>query len=138
MRLLGALLLGLASLPAARAQSASGGAAAVLAVPDALAAEVGREVFERGGNAVDAAVAAQFVLGFVEAPETGIGGGGFLLYRDAASGSLHLYDGRETAPLAARPERFRWLGLRAPFAAAVISGRSVGVPGEVHGRRAGA
>lgn len=97
-----------------------------------LAAAAGVEVLERGGNAMDAAVAVQAVLTLVEPHESGIGGGGFLLYRDAASGSVSFFDGRETAPAAATPERFllldRW---PMPFALAVVSGRAVGVPGLV-------
>ncbi len=96
-----------------------------------LAVEAGLEVLRAGGNALDAAVAVQMVLGFAEAPETGIGGGGFLLYRDGASGQLHFYDGRETAPAATSADRFTLLGRPAPLWLAVPSGRSVGVPGLV-------
>lgn len=96
-----------------------------------LATEAGLTVLRDGGNAVDAAVAVQMVLGLVEPPETGIGGGGFLLYRDGASGRLSFYDGRETAPASATPERFTLLGQPAPLWAAVPSGRAVGVPGLV-------
>ncbi len=97
--------------------------------PHAVAA--GLAVLRAGGNALDAAIAAQMVLGFVEAPETGIGGGGFLLYREGASGAMHVYDGRETAPAAAGAERFRLFGVTLPWPLAVVSGRAVGVPGLV-------
>lgn len=103
----------------------------MVAAPNPLAVEAGLEVLRKGGNAIDAAVAVQMVLGFVESPETGIGGGGFLLYHDAASGRTTLFDGRETAPLAARPDRFRLLGQALPLWAAIPSGRAVGVPGLV-------
>ena len=96
-----------------------------------LAVEAGLEMMRRGGSAVDAAIAVQFVLGFVEAPETGIGGGGFLLYLDAASGRVEFFDGRETAPAAARPDRFTLLGQPVPRGLAIPSGRAVGVPGLV-------
>lgn len=96
-----------------------------------LAVEAGLEMLRRGGSALDAAVAVQMMLGFVEAPETGIGGGGFLLYRDAVANRLELFDGRETAPAAAEPDRFMLLGLPAPRWLAIPSGRSVGVPGLV-------
>ncbi|MFU8820829.1 MAG: gamma-glutamyltransferase [Gammaproteobacteria bacterium] len=96
-----------------------------------LAVEAGVDILRRGGNAVDAAVAVQMMLGFVEAPETGIGGGGFLLYRDAARGTVEVFDGRETAPAAARPDRFTLFGLPVPRWVAIPSGRSVGVPGLV-------
>ena len=96
-----------------------------------LAVEAGLDILRRGGNAVDAAVAVQMMLGFVEAPETGIGGGGFLLYRDAGRGTMEVFDGRETAPAAARPDRFTLFGLPVPRWLAIPSGRSVGVPGLV-------
>jgi gamma-glutamyltranspeptidase / glutathione hydrolase len=96
-----------------------------------LAVEAGLDVLRRGGHAVDAAITVQMMLGFVEAPETGIGGGGFLLYRDAARGTVEFLDGRETAPAAARPDRFQLFGRPAPRWLAIPSGRSVGVPGLV-------
>lgn len=95
-----------------------------------LAVEAGLEILRRGGGALDAAIAVQLVLGFVEAPETGIGGGGFLLFR-RADGVLELFDGRETAPAAATPDRFTVLGRPVPAALAVPTGRAVGVPGLV-------
>jgi len=95
-----------------------------------LAAEAGLAILEQGGNAMDAAVAVQAVLTIVEPQESGIGGGGFLLYRDAATGAVSFHDGRETAPAAADADRFlvagRW---PLPFPLAVISGRAAGVPG---------
>ncbi len=97
-----------------------------------LAAEVGLDILNRGGNAMDAAVAVQAMLAFIEPQESGIGGGGFLLFRDGATGALSFHDGRETAPAAATPDRFmiagRW---PLPFQLAVVSGRAVGVPGLV-------
>ena len=124
--------------------SASGREGVVAAAhPDAVRA--GLDVLAAGGSAVDAAVAVQFVLGLVEAPETGPGGGGFLLHYHAASGRLEVFDGRETAPAGTSAEAFSWFGGRAlPHALAVTSGRAVGVPGLVamlgeahvaHGRR---
>ncbi len=103
----------------------------MVAAAHPLAVEAGLGTLRRGGSAMDAAVAVQMTLGFVEAPETGIGGGGFLLHFDAASGELKFYDGRETAPAAAQPDRFRLLGLPAPRWFAIPSGRAVGVPGLV-------
>lgn len=96
-----------------------------------LAVQAGLDVLRRGGTAVDAAVAVQMMLGFVEAPETGIGGGGFLLFRDGASGEFELFDGRETAPAAARLDRFLLFGHPVPRWLAIPSGRAVGVPGLV-------
>ena len=103
----------------------------MVSAPHPLAVEAGLDVLRRGGNAIDAAVAVKMVLAFVEPPETGIGGGGFLLYHDAASGHTTFFDGREAAPLAARPDRFRLLGRALPLWVAIPSGLSVGVPGLV-------
>ncbi|WP_029007239.1 gamma-glutamyltransferase [Azospirillum halopraeferens] len=105
---------------------------ALVAAADPLAVEAGLAMLRRGGSAVDAAIAAKLALTLVEAPETGIGGGGFLLHRSAADGALVVHDGREVAPEAATPERFLLpLSRPMPFAAAVVSGRAVGVPGMV-------
>lgn len=107
------------------------------------AVEAGLEMLRRGGHAVDAAIAAQMVLGFIEAPETGIGGGGFLLLHEASANQSVMYDGRETAPQAATPDRFLRLGMALPKALAIPSTSSIGVPGlvamlaaahEAHGR----
>ncbi|MFP4271867.1 MAG: gamma-glutamyltransferase family protein [Halothiobacillaceae bacterium] len=103
----------------------------VVSAPDPQAAEAGREVLRAGGNAMDAAVAVQATLGLVEPAESGLGGGGFLLYREGTTGRLFFYDGRETAPAAATADRFRIGPLTLPLWAAVPAGRSVGVPGMV-------
>lgn len=108
--------------------SSAAGRAAVSS-PDPHASQLGLSILEQGGNAVDAAVAMALMLGFVEAPETGLGGGGFLLHYSAADGRTRFYDGRETAPLAATPERFTVLGQPVPLYGAIATGRSVGVPG---------
>ena len=70
------------------------------------------------------------MLGLVEPQSSGLGGGAFLLYHDAASGHAVAFDGRETAPLAATPRRFLDAsGQPLEFYDAVVGGRSVGVPG---------
>jgi gamma-glutamyltranspeptidase/glutathione hydrolase len=66
-----------------------------------LASEAGAQVLRRGGNAIDAAIAVQAVLGLTEPQSSGIGGGGFLLYYDAERKELTSFDARETAPAAA-------------------------------------
>ena len=57
----------------------------------------------KGGNAIDAAVAVQAMLGLVEPQSSGVGGGAFLLYYDAHSGKVTAFDGREKAPAGAQP-----------------------------------
>jgi gamma-glutamyltranspeptidase/glutathione hydrolase len=95
-----------------------------------LGAVAGRAVLRRGGNAVDAAIAAALVLNLVEPQSSGIGGGGFLVYYDAAQHAVTTFDGRETAPAAAKPDRFlNPDGMPMKFFAAVVGGRAVGVPG---------
>jgi gamma-glutamyltranspeptidase / glutathione hydrolase len=64
------------------------------------AVDVAVEVFEAGGNAVDAAVAAALMLGVVDGHNSGIGGGCFFVIR-TAGGELVAIDGRERAPAAA-------------------------------------
>ncbi|MCH8552101.1 MAG: gamma-glutamyltransferase [Natronospirillum sp.] len=103
----------------------------MVSAPNPLAVLVGNQVLDQGGNAMDAAVAVQMVLGFVEAPETGIGGGGFLLYHAAGNERPEIYDGRETAPAAATPHRFTLLGQPLPLWMTIPSGQAVGVPGLV-------
>ncbi|MDW8804467.1 gamma-glutamyltransferase [Streptomyces scabiei] len=95
--------------------------------PDASAAGV--EVLRKGGNAVDAAVATAAALGVTEPYSAGIGGGGYFVYYDARSRTVHTIDGRETAPLSADENLFLENGTAIPFAEAVTSGLSVGTPG---------
>ncbi|MBP5879422.1 MULTISPECIES: gamma-glutamyltransferase [Streptomyces] len=95
--------------------------------PDASAA--GIEVLRKGGNAVDAAVATAAALGVTEPYSAGIGGGGYFVYYDARSRTVHTIDGRETAPLSADADLFLENGTAIPFAEAVTSGLSVGTPG---------
>ncbi len=94
-----------------------------------LAAEAGMAMLRAGGTATDAAVAVQAVLTLVEPQSSGIGGGLFLLHWNAASRALAAWDGRETAPAAARPDLFLRDGQPMPFLDAVVGGRAVGVPG---------
>jgi len=94
------------------------------------ATEAAVAVLKAGGNAVDAAIAAQLVLGVAEPQSSGLGGGGFLLYWDAKAVKLFAYDGRETAPAGANPRMFLGAdGKPLAFLDAVRSGKSVGVPG---------
>jgi gamma-glutamyltranspeptidase/glutathione hydrolase len=104
----------------------------MVAAAHPLAVEAGLAALEKGGSAIDAAVAVQMVLGVVEPQASGLGGGGFLLYYDAASRAVTVYDGRETAPAGATPTMFLGTdGKPLPFREAVASGMSVGVPGAV-------
>ena len=97
-----------------------------------LAARAGMEVLERGGSAVDAAIAVQAMLSLVEPQSSGLGGGAFMNYYDASAKSLTIYDGREVAPAQATAGMFLdSAGKPLPFDQAVLSGRATGVPGAV-------
>jgi gamma-glutamyltranspeptidase/glutathione hydrolase len=94
------------------------------------ASEAALAMLRKGGSAVDAAVAAQAVLGLVEPQSSGIGGGAFLLHWDGVMHKLSALDGRETAPKSAGADLFLDQdGKPLDFRAAALSGRSVGVPG---------
>ena len=96
------------------------------------ASDAAGAILAEGGSALDAAIAAQMVLGLVEPQSSGIGGGAFLLHYRARDRRLEAWDGRETAPAAA--DESLWLdaqGKPLPFFEAIVGGRSVGVPGLV-------
>jgi gamma-glutamyltranspeptidase/glutathione hydrolase len=96
-----------------------------------LASAVGRRILQRGGNAVDAAVAVGFALAVVH-PEAGnIGGGGFMVMR-LRDGTTQTLDYRETAP--ARASRDMYLDAAGqPTEASVTGALAAGVPGSVAG-----
>lgn len=99
------------------------------ATANPLATQVACRVLRDGGTAADAVVAAQAVLGLVEPQSSGIGGGGYLVYFDARTGSVQAYDGREVAPAAATENYLRWVSdvdRSAPRPNARASGRSIG------------
>ena len=106
---------------------------AMIAAAHPAAAEAGARILEAGGDAIDAAIAAQMVLGLVEPQSSGIGGGGFLLYYDAAQGAVETYDGRETAPAAVDERLFLATDDAAPRAwlDVAVGGLPVGVPSVV-------
>lgn len=102
---------------------------AMISTASRLASEAGREILKKGGSAIDAAIAAQLVLGLVEPQSSGLGGGAFIVHWDQAGSQLTTLDGRETAPASAKPDRFLRDGKPVPFDKAVQSGLSIGVPG---------
>ena len=93
-----------------------------------LATEAGWRMLRQGGNAVDAAIAAQLVLTLVEPQSSGLGGGGFMLVSHNAE--VVALDGRETAPLEVDERLFlRPDGTPMPWSQAAVGGRAVGTPG---------
>ncbi len=104
---------------------------AAVAMPDSYSADIAKDILQKGGNAIDAAIAAQFVLA-VTLPEAGnIGGGGFMLvYKDKKSDFI---DYREQAPLSAHRDMYLdENGEVIPYQS-VIGILSSGVPGTVAG-----
>ncbi len=101
----------------------------MVAAANPLAVNAGYEILQKGGSAIDAAIATQLVLNLVEPQSSGIGGGAFILHFDHTRSKVQAYDGRETTPSAARPDRFMRDGKRMSFRTAVNSGLSVGIPG---------
>src|SRR5439155_24210099 len=122
---------GLAARPTPAKQATAVGAGGAAASVDPIATMVAIDILRRGGNAIDAAVAAAAALGVVEPFSCGIGGGGFMVLYSARDGHVHTLDGRETAPAAFRPDSFidPATGKPISFAEGVTSGLGVGVPG---------
>lgn len=90
-------------------------------------------ILNRGGNAVDAAVAAAATLGVTDPFSCGIGGGGFMVIYLAKEQRVITIDHRETAPASFTPAVFTADGKPMDFDTVVASGLSVGVPGTVRG-----
>ncbi len=109
-------------------KATSNRAMAVTANP--YATDTAIAILQKGGSAIDAAIAAQLVLNLVEPQSSGIGGGGFLLYFDHKKQRLTHFNGRETAPRKV-DENFFMISKNKPmpFFDAVVGGYAVGVPG---------
>ena len=97
-----------------------------------LATNAGRAILDRGGNAVDAAIATAFALAVVDQAASGLGGGGFMIIYDARDKRAHALDFRETAPAAARAGLYTRNGKPAP-SLSLTGALAVAVPGEVAG-----
>ncbi|KRA81588.1 gamma-glutamyltransferase [Altererythrobacter sp. Root672] len=128
---LAVLLLGACATVPAPAKTADAKTAGVVSAADPRAAEAGVAMLRQGGSSTDAAIATMLALTVVEPQSSGIGGGGFMMH-SAPDGDIQTFDGRETAPSGADPQWFLDAdGKPVPFMSAVISGLSVGVPGNV-------
>jgi gamma-glutamyltranspeptidase / glutathione hydrolase len=104
------------------------GTAGVVATESPAAARAGRAVLAKGGNAIDAAVTTVLALGSARPQSCGIGGGGFMVYREP-DGHVHALDFRETAPAAMNAYSLSGPGLHKTFTGHL----TVGVPGTLAG-----
>ena len=125
---IGLAAAGAPATPGSRLRPAVHGRLGVVATESPAAGLVGRRVLERGGNAVDAAVATVFALNVARPQSCGIGGGGFAVYR-RADGRVATVDFRERAPLRFTPRTLVPPGLHKTFTGHL----TVGVPGTVAG-----
>jgi len=127
------LVLALATVPRAGASTHPVHAQhAMVVTVHQLATQVGVEILQAGGNAVDAAVATGFALAVVHSPAGNIGGGGFMLIR-MADGKSHFLDYREKAPSAATRDMYLDANGNVIEGASEIGYKSIGVPGSVAG-----
>ncbi len=98
-----------------------------------LASEVGLSILKQGGNAVDAATATTLAISVVEPFSAGIGGGGFLLFRQASTGTIKALDFREKAPLKATATMYLDAQGKVRPNASTDGYLAVGVPGTIAG-----
>jgi gamma-glutamyltranspeptidase/glutathione hydrolase len=133
--LAGALILSIALAPPlalARTPVATGTGGAVATISE-KASQSALAILNKGGNAIDAAVAAAATLGVTDPFSCGIGGGGFMVIYLAKDKRVITIDHRETAPSSFSPAVFQENGKPVDFDTAVGSGAAVGVPGTVRG-----
>ena len=116
----------------AKTPLATGTGGAVATISD-QASQSAMTILNRGGNAIDAAVAAAATLGVTDPFSCGIGGGGFMVIYLARDKRVITIDHREMAPASFTPAVFQDQGKAIDFDTAVASGAAVGVPGTVRG-----
>ena len=103
---------------------------AAVASASPLASHAGEEIFAKGGNAFDAAVAVSAALAVVEPTSSGLGGGGFYLMHRQSDGFETMLDARETAPGAATRDMYLDAAGNPLSNASTDGPRSAGIPGE--------
>uniref|UniRef100_A0A7E4VNC5 Gamma-glutamyltranspeptidase 1 n=1 Tax=Panagrellus redivivus TaxID=6233 RepID=A0A7E4VNC5_PANRE len=101
---------------------------AAVAADNEFCSDIGRDILLRGGNAVDAAIAALFCIGVMDTHSAGLGGGHFMTIYNATTKKCHVVDARETAPASAFTEMYKdkWNNSKYGWEA-------IAVPGELHG-----
>ncbi|MGN7470321.1 gamma-glutamyltransferase [Brevibacillus sp. SAFN-007a] len=106
----------------------------IVAVSHPAAAQVGRDILAKGGNAVDAAAGIQLALNVAEPYMSGIGGGGFMMIYVKDQNKITVIDSREAAPANVTADMFLQAdGQPIPFEQRHTSGQAVGVPGTLLG-----
>jgi gamma-glutamyltranspeptidase/glutathione hydrolase len=125
------VVVSVSAAPQPPKQAVAIGTGGAVASVDPTATEAGIRILRQGGNAVDAAIAANAALGVTEPFVAGIGGGGFVVIYLAHEHRVITIDGRETAPAAFPATAFLDAnGVPIPFfPQRVTSGMAVGVPG---------
>jgi gamma-glutamyltranspeptidase len=100
---------------------------AAIAADNGMCSEIGRDIMIKGGNAVDAVIAATFCIGVLDSQSAGIGGGHFMTFYNRTSKTCYIMDARETAPASAYRDMF--------VNASDRGYPSIGIPGELYGLR---
>src|SRR5450432_3040302 len=130
------LLFGLANFSLAAPLRPTHAPHAMVVSVHELASRAGVEMLQSGGNAVDAAVATGFALAVVHPQAGNLGGGGFMLFRNA-DGRAHFIDFREKAPAAATENMYLDAhGNVIPESnkeSSIVGYKAIGVPGSVAG-----
>src|SRR5574343_589833 len=116
----------------AKTPVATGTGGAVATISDE-ATKAALAILNKGGNAVDATVAAAATLGVTDPFSCGIGGGGLMVIYLAKDKRVITIDHRETAPASFTPSAFQQDGKELDYDTAIASGMAVGVPGTVRG-----
>eukprot|EP01040_Poterioochromonas_malhamensis_P024772 gene24772-30732_t len=99
-----------------------------VATDNPTCSQIGADILDLGGNAVDAAISAALCLGVISPASSGIGGGCYMLYYNQNSGESTFIDAREVAPAASTSHMFETQPM-----AAQDGGLAIAVLGEVKG-----
>lgn len=124
------MILDLVAQERSQARSMVASQHGIVATSQTLASQAGAQVLARGGSAVDAAIAANAVLGVVEPMMCGLGGDLFVIYYEAKSGKLYGYNGSGAAGRKVSVDALKAKGLLAMPAKGI---HTVTVPGAVEG-----